>query len=518
MKRTLLSIILLSFLTACDLGLGDALPRFTAPTIATFSATTPVISAGESTTLTWQVSGSSPITLTLQPSIGDVTGRSSVTVDPTETTTYMLIANNNRGTRNRSLTVQVNGESGSPAEKTVVYSNIVLSGASEVPPIESEAYGSAAATLTGNEMSVNGNFYNLSSAPFPIQGSLAHIHYGNAGRNGDIFFGLKVELDGDRRSGSFTGSRTLTDDEVATFEAGGYYINMHTQEFNGGELRGQISGEQPSGEDVSYEDVELSGEYEVLPVDTDASGAATATLTGDTLEVTGEFDNLSSDLYDVEGSPAHIYLGKVGETGNIAFSLEVFANDDSQSGSFSLSQKLSEDEKAIFRAGGYYLNIHSEAFREGELRGQLAEKPAPSGPEKPEEPSPDTEADVTASFVNVGTSAWQITDVEDADGFASTGENNPTLTLEVGKRYKFDLSGVNSDVHPFELNGSGDDNLLLAQNALDGSFEDDDEVAFVAENEYVAFTLTPELARALNRYNCGVHTGGMRGDIDVNGG
>ncbi len=518
MKRALYSTVLLTLLlTACDLGLGDALPRFTAPTIATFTASESTISAGENTTLNWQVSGSSPITLTLLPGIGDVTGRSSVTVNPTETTEYMLIANNNRGTRNRSLVVEVSGQSGEPAEKTLTYRNIVLSGENEVPPIETSAYGTASATLIGDTLTVNGNFYDLEGDPFPIDGSPSHIHFGKAGKNGDIFFALNVKLDEGRRSGSFTGEQTLTVDEIATLEAGGYYINFHTDAFNGGELRGQLSDDQPSEDDVTYE-VELAGSSEVPSVDTDASGSATATLEGNTLNVTGDFDDLSSDLYDVDGSPAHIHVGDAGENGPIAFPLEVSADDDAQGGSFSLTQRLSTDEQAVFRAGGYYINVHTENYQDGELRAQLSEA-EPSEPEEPSEPGDgeNEEPDVTATFTNVGTTAWQVTSVEGADDFAETGEENAALQLEVGTRYQFDLSGVNSDVHPFELNGEGDENLLLAQNALTGSFEDDDAVNFQTEDDYIIFTLTAELADELQRYNCGVHTGSMRGDISVSG-
>ena len=517
MKRTLYLTLLALFLTACDLGLGDALPRFTAPTIATFTASENVISAGENTTLTWQVSGSSPITLTLLPGVGDVTGRSSVTVNPTETTEYMLIANNNRGTRNRSLVIEVSGTSEEPAEKTLTYKNIVLSGENEVPPIETDAYGTASATLIGDRLTVNGNFYGLSGDPYPINGSPSHVHFGKAGKNGDIFFSLKVELDEDRRSGSFTGEQTLTTDEIATLEAGGYYINIHTEAYNGGELRGQISDEQPGEEDVTYK-VELAGRFEVPPVDTDASGSATATLEGDTLTVTGDFDDLSSNLYDVDGSPAHIHVGDAGENGPIAFPLEVSADDDAQGGSFSLTQRLSTDEQAVFRAGGYYINVHTETYQDGEIRAQLSKTP-PSEPNEPGEPDEgeDRAADVTARFVNIGTTAWQVTSVEGADNFAATGEDNAALRLEVGKRYRFDLSGVNSDVHPFELNGEGDENLMLAQNALTGSFEDDEAVNFKAEDDAITFTLTAALAAELQRYNCGVHTGSMRGGVSVSG-
>jgi hypothetical protein len=38
-----------------------------------------------------------------------------------------------------------------------------------------------------------------------------------------------------------TGTATLTDAQVAELEAGKYYVNVHTDAFKGGEIRGQIT-------------------------------------------------------------------------------------------------------------------------------------------------------------------------------------------------------------------------------------------------------------------------------------
>jgi hypothetical protein len=62
---------------------------------------------GEPTYLEWQVTGRDPITLTIEPDVGDVSGTNSVTVWPTETTTYTLTAHNRWGEASAWATVTV---------------------------------------------------------------------------------------------------------------------------------------------------------------------------------------------------------------------------------------------------------------------------------------------------------------------------------------------------------------------------------------------------------------------------
>lgn len=77
-----------------------------APTIASFSANPTSISAGGASSLTWNVTGAS--TISISPGVGAVTG-SSVSVHPTTTTTYTLTATNSRGSSTRTATVSVAG-------------------------------------------------------------------------------------------------------------------------------------------------------------------------------------------------------------------------------------------------------------------------------------------------------------------------------------------------------------------------------------------------------------------------
>ncbi|MDZ7705235.1 MAG: hypothetical protein U5L04_12220 [Trueperaceae bacterium] len=128
----------------------------------------------------------------------------------------------------------------------------------------------------------------------------------------------------------------------------------------------------------------------------------------------------------------------------------------------------------------------------------------------------DTEQEVvTIGLDNVGASAWVITGVEGAEDVAETGVNNATITLTPGVRYSFDVTEVNSSVHPLDFRDA-DGNFLLAQGSAEGSFEADEAVAFEASEDAVSFTFTAELADAVATYHCTVHRS-MVGDVAVAG-
>ena len=118
---------------------------------------------------------------------------------------------------------------------------VTLSGDNEVPPVTTDATGSATVALEGDTMTVNGDFSGLSSPVIEIAGSSGHIHMGAAGENGDVIFPLNVSVDSGQTSGIFSLSTTLSPDQVSAFEAGDLYINFHTEMNQGGEIRGQIT-------------------------------------------------------------------------------------------------------------------------------------------------------------------------------------------------------------------------------------------------------------------------------------
>lgn len=256
-----------------------------------------------------------------------------------------------------------------------------LSGAHEVPPVATRGRGDVRASLDGRRLVVEGSFEGLGSDLIDVQGSSAHVHEGARNENGPIVVSLSVSPGQDNRSGSFSFDGEISDEQAQAFQEGRLYVNVHTADNPDGELRGQLALDQP--EALAF-DVTLSGDAEVPPVDTSASGSANVSLVGDVMLLVGDFSGLSSDLLEVDGSPAHVHLAPSGEAGPVVFPVEVAPGEDNRSGSFRLAQALTPEQQAQFLAGRYYVNVHSADNPDGELRAQLD--------------APDVEAELSASL------------------------------------------------------------------------------------------------------------------------
>ncbi|WP_049902582.1 ferritin-like domain-containing protein [Halococcus agarilyticus] len=143
----------------------------------------------------------------------------------------------------------------------------------------------------------------------------------------------------------------------------------------GGDDGGDGGDGGESGQTVT---VGLSGEQEVPPVDTDASGDATLTLTRDPPEL--EYELTVSNIENV--TAAHIHIGNEGENGPIVaplFSDESGVSEDGvlatgtiteddlvgplEGKSFSELQSMVEE--------GAYVNVHTKEHPKGEIRGQI---------------------------------------------------------------------------------------------------------------------------------------------------
>jgi CHRD domain len=94
------------------------------------------------------------------------------------------------------------------------------------------------------------------------------------------------------------------------------------------------------------------------------TGAATATLSGNKLTVSGAFQDLKSPA-----TIAHLHLSRVaGVRGPAVFDLTV---THATSGSVSGSIDLTADQVEALRKGRFYIQIHSEKAPDGNLWGWL---------------------------------------------------------------------------------------------------------------------------------------------------
>lgn len=106
-----------------------------------------------------------------------------------------------------------------------------LTGDQEVPPNTSTAVGTGS-IMVAADGSVSGSV----AAP-GMAGMAAHIHVGAAGVNGPVIIPLTGSA-GD--TWTVPAGARLTDEQMAAYKAGNLYVNIHTAEHKGGELRAQL--------------------------------------------------------------------------------------------------------------------------------------------------------------------------------------------------------------------------------------------------------------------------------------
>ena len=108
--------------------------------------------------------------------------------------------------------------------------------------------------------------------------------------------------------------------------------------------------------------VTLSGAQEVPPVQTSATGAGTITVNDDQ-SVSG-----SVTTTGVKGTMAHIHQAAPGNNGGVAIPLEKKSDNE---WAVPAGAKLNDAQYKSYKAGELYVNVHSDAHKAGEIRGQL---------------------------------------------------------------------------------------------------------------------------------------------------
>lgn len=233
-----------------------------------------------------------------------------------------------------------------------------MSGAEEVPgPGDGDGSGSAYLWVdrVGNEVCYSGSVEDI-GAP-----TGAHIHTGALGVAGGVAVALDLDLSG----------CAAVDDSLADLLATspeGYYLNVHTAEFPGGAVRGQLGVRGGAGETGWRRAVApLRGNEEVDPGDPTGSGLAVLDLGPD-----GEvcFD-ITSDFLSDTPTAGHIHMAPAGVNGPVVLNLDLPTNgeDGCVTGTVDLVGNI------LASPGDYYVNLHSATYPAGALRGQVQALP-----------------------------------------------------------------------------------------------------------------------------------------------
>ena len=224
-----------------------------------------------------------------------------------------------------------------------------------------------------------------------IAGTAADIQQAPAGLNGPIVFPL---TETSRGSGIWTARAVLTEAQHNAFRAGDFYFNVRSTNFGEGEIRGQILSQQPgttpatstttgtstnTGTNTGTTSVgaglnpfvtstgtfltALRGSQEVPPNTSVALGSGTVLVNPANGQLIAGVTTSG-----IAGTSAHIHEAPQGVNGPIIFPL---AESVAGSGVWTTGAVLTEAQLASLRAGNFYFNVHSAAFPNGEIRGQI---------------------------------------------------------------------------------------------------------------------------------------------------
>lgn len=110
--------------------------------------------------------------------------------------------------------------------------HVTLSGANEVPAVQSGASGSGTVTINPD---------HTVSADITVTGmeaTAAHIHEAAQGKNGKVI--VPLTKTGDNHFVAPPGAK-LTDEQYEAFKRGDLYVNAHSKQHPGGEVRAQLA-------------------------------------------------------------------------------------------------------------------------------------------------------------------------------------------------------------------------------------------------------------------------------------
>jgi len=204
-------------------------------------------------------------------------------------------------------------------------------------------------------------FYVLhDSLSGPVSG--AHFHNAAAGTNGPVVIDLTDDIS---PVGNFiSGTRPLSLDIFNSLLKGDYYINLHTAANPGGEVRGQAY--KFAREGYTYE---INGGQEVPPVTTTGVGAGMVSIDRD--QTNAHYMLVVSDLTG-SFAASHFHRARPGLSGGVIYNITSSFNDFGGAfGYWDQDSSPAFTSEPLFRANEVYVNVHTDLFPGGEIRGNI---------------------------------------------------------------------------------------------------------------------------------------------------
>ncbi len=308
----------------------------------------------------------------------------------------------------------------------------ILNGDQEVPPVTTSATGSSFIfpNPTLDTLTYITLYDGLSGQP-----TGAHVHFSEVGKNGPVI----IPLNPSPIPGIYFGQVVIDKDNLANLTNGLFYINIHTSAHPGGEIRGQILTNLRK----SYA-FDLCGAQSV-PVN-NSNGYGVVGISIDQANTNLDYGLIHSE-FTSNSTAAHIHSGSKGTNGGVLFEIVLQQNIANQ------IIAVTGNDVLQIEAGNTYVNVHTEDFPSGEIRGQVDQKvsciiTSVSDLEKLENvhltPNPATD------FVNIDFGAF-INEPLQVNIYDLNGKNVYVQKYYGGNKTSIDLTSINNGVYTLEL-------------------------------------------------------------------
>jgi CHRD domain len=232
---------------------------------------------------------------------------------------------------------------------------VALTGNAETPTGDPVATGTATFRLRTGQGQV---CYQIAARNLP-PAAAAHIHHGVAGAAGPVVIPLTTPNATGASSGCATAARSLVKAILAAPAT--FYVNVHTAEYPGGAIRGQLAGTSASLFGTIYA-LDLKGSSEP-----NATGSAVLRILKDTSTVCYRLHAANVTL---PTTAAHIHKGAAGVSGPVVVPFTAPGADGNSSGCTASTAAIVDD--ILANPSGYYVNVHTVEHPAGAIRAQLS--------------------------------------------------------------------------------------------------------------------------------------------------
>ena len=248
----------------------------------------------------------------------------------------------------------------SPAKNGVLIT-AALAGETENPVGDPVATGTASIRVRLGQGQVCAT---LDAPNLATRAAAAHVHRAAAGAVGAVVVPLKTPDANGKSSGCVAAARTVVKGILAS--RANYYVNVHTAEFPGGAVRGQLgSSDATLGRTFT---VAMAGRNEA-PNAGDPDGAGTAIIRIRRSDAQLCYRITVSNI-QLPAVGAHIHRGAAGGSGPIVISFTAPGENGVTSACTAVDGALLDE--ILANPSNFYVNVHTRDFTGGAVRAPLA--------------------------------------------------------------------------------------------------------------------------------------------------